>query len=106
MNVRGRAGSGVSRTLPFARSKLTGREVDFVVLGECQRIPPPYTFARESGPSLGLTSFTGFIKITSTIPIITLSLNADVRTPSPAKFATQLRIRTYALSSRELIAPE
>jgi hypothetical protein len=29
------------------------------------------------GPLLGLTSFTGFVKITSTIPIISLSLNAE-----------------------------
>jgi hypothetical protein len=29
------------------------------------------------GPLLGLASFTGFVKITSTIPIISLSLNAE-----------------------------
>jgi hypothetical protein len=29
------------------------------------------------GPLLGLSSFTGFVKITSTIPIISLSLNAE-----------------------------
>ena len=31
------------------------------------------------GPFLGLQSFTGFVKITSTIPIISLSLNYEVR---------------------------
>jgi hypothetical protein len=33
--------------------------------------------ATNLGPLLGLSSFTGFVKITSTIPIISLSLNAE-----------------------------
>jgi hypothetical protein len=33
--------------------------------------------AANLGPLLGLTSFTGFVKITSTIPIVSLSLNAE-----------------------------
>ena len=33
--------------------------------------------AANLGPLLGLSSFTGFVKITSTIPIISLSLNAE-----------------------------
>ena len=33
--------------------------------------------AANVGPLLGLTNFTGFVKITSNIPIITLSLNAE-----------------------------
>jgi hypothetical protein len=33
--------------------------------------------AANVGPLLGLTSFTGFVKITSTLPIISLSLNAE-----------------------------
>jgi hypothetical protein len=34
--------------------------------------------AANIGPLLGLQSFTGFIEITSTVPIISLSLNAEV----------------------------
>jgi len=33
--------------------------------------------AANLGPALGLSSFTGFVKITSTIPILSLSLNAE-----------------------------
>jgi len=33
--------------------------------------------AANLGPALGLASFTGFVKITSTIPILSLSLNAE-----------------------------
>jgi len=36
--------------------------------------------AANLGPLLGLSSFTGFDKITSTIPIISLSLNAEAFT--------------------------
>ena len=34
--------------------------------------------AKNIGPLLGIASFTGFVKITSTIPIISLSLNFEV----------------------------
>jgi hypothetical protein len=34
--------------------------------------------AANLGPLLGLETFTGFVEITSTIPIISLSLNAEV----------------------------
>lgn len=34
--------------------------------------------ASNIGPLLGLASFTGFVKVTSTIPIISLSLNFEV----------------------------
>ncbi len=33
--------------------------------------------AANLGPALGLSSFTGFVKVTSTIPILSLSLNAE-----------------------------
>jgi hypothetical protein len=33
--------------------------------------------AANLGPLLGLSSFTGFVKVTSTIPIISLSVNAE-----------------------------
>ena len=33
--------------------------------------------AANLGPLLGLQSFTGFVEVTSTIPIISLSLNAE-----------------------------
>jgi hypothetical protein len=34
--------------------------------------------AENLGPGLGLDTFTGFVKITSSIPIVSLSLNAEV----------------------------
>lgn len=62
-----------SATVTFSVYSTAGAKLgsQIVTLGPLQHS------AANLGPLLGLTSFTGFVKITSTIPIISLSLNAE-----------------------------
>jgi hypothetical protein len=62
-----------SATITFEVYSAAGAKLgsQIVTLGPLQHS------AANLGPLLGLSSFTGFVKITSTIPIISLSLNAE-----------------------------
>src|SRR4029079_2858263 len=62
-----------SATITFTAYNTAGTKLGSQVIN----LGPLAHSAANVGPLLGLQSFTGFVKITSTIPIISLSLNFE-----------------------------
>jgi hypothetical protein len=65
--------STVPATITIAALDATGRELGSTSL----TLQPNAHGAANIGPLLGLSSFTGSVQITSTVPIVSLSLNAE-----------------------------
>jgi hypothetical protein len=63
----------LSATITFTVYNTTGANLGSAVV----TLAPLAHGAANLGPLLGLSGFTGFVKITSTNPIISLSLNAE-----------------------------
>jgi len=62
-----------SATVTFAAYNTSGVKLGTHIL----TLGPLQHSAANIGPMLGIANFTGFVKITSTVPIVSLSLNAE-----------------------------
>ena len=78
---KGKQGTGVAYANPSATSALVtfkARDADGQMLASVDKnLSPNGHAAQNMAPLFGLTSFTGSIEVTSTAPIVSLSINAE-----------------------------